>query len=225
MRAITLCVVFLLLTFAACQPAKPVEFDPGKIIRDRYVNNYLGITVVIPDGWNVLERKAIDSLTDIEREGQKRFGLLPWLRERRVRERFTTLACLDHPVKEMEGRTDCRIVVFAESLTDFEGQIQNATDYLGVLRKNLLGQGYEEVSTSFDLQPINGNLLYQMDAIRPMPAGPVHQRIYGKIVREFFVGVIICYADARGYDLGHEIVNRMEFVPVTGKKVEGRRIM
>jgi hypothetical protein len=198
LRNIITLLLLLVLTFS-CTPKKSVKeyFDYGEVKEDIYTNEYFGLKMNIPFGWDVLSKEKVQTLTKMgkdllagDSEEMKTLVKASEISSANI------LMVYEYVVGIPREDFNANIVVVVENLMNYSG-IRNGGDYLFYVRKLLMSQKtqvqYEYISTRFEEVDINGVGFYEMRAEIKFMEYNIKQAYYATLRNEFCLCVIISY--------------------------------
>lgn len=194
--------VMMLMALAACGENKNTSFTRGIWSGSRYQNEFMALTLDLPEGWDVASDEEIAEAMGIAAE-QIAGG--------KFREEYLNAQNIyDTMVQDAENETGTNIIIMAENLALSAGGTEyDEKAYADTVAERLLAQeiGYEIGESS--PVPFAGKEYYAMDA--SLYEGRMHQCYLFCKEGKYMTAVIISYLpDLMGLDSIFEMFSAVE---------------
>jgi len=188
-----LAIAFISLSTTSCQRNIPDNFDYGSVENNTYKNKFFGMTLEIPEGWDIQSDAEQQAL---QNEAQKVIDNKEFDKMMKTAE-ITSADLLMASQFDTQTHTDPEIlnsnfVLTAENIGILP--IKDGKEYLDATRK-AMKDGQMPVKTNAETKSIeiDGKTFYYFDAVMTMNGMDIKQRYMATIINKFSLIYVATY--------------------------------
>ncbi len=206
-----LVIAFITLTTTSCQRGIPDNFDYGSIENNTYTNDFFGMTLDIPEGWDVQsEAEQKELLAEAQKElNNKEFDKMLKTTE------ITSADLLMASQFDTQTYTDSKVLNANFNLTTENislTSIKDGKDYLDATRKTLI-ESQMPVKANEDTKSIevDGKTFYYFDAVMTMNGMKIKQRYMSTVMNGFSLIYVATYGTEEQLEKLMDILKTTKF--------------
>ncbi|HBS12820.1 MAG TPA: hypothetical protein DEO36_09805 [Flavobacteriaceae bacterium] len=205
-----LVIAFITLT-TSCQRSIPDNFDYGSIENNTYKNKFFGMTLEIPDGWDVqsnAEQEALIKEAQVDLDNKEFDKMLKTAD-------ITSASLLMVSQFDTQSHTDSEVL---NSNFNFTAEnigltsIKDGKDYLDTLRKAMI-EAQMPIKADEDTKSIevDGQTFYYFDAVMTMNGMDIKQRYMATVMNGFSLIYVATYGTEEQLEKLMDVLKTTQF--------------
>lgn len=190
-------------------PNNAAAAESGRLENSVYTNDYFGLRLRVPEGWNVSDRAGVEQINERGVEAfsggsQSRKEMLD-----RAAQKLISLITVGKLIPGEKGDTPAMLMIVAEPIPAWF--VKTGRDYNGLVKRMMLSSGVKYEMEDAGAQTVGGLEFAVMNGSSEQPAGMVRQKFYSIVRRGHGLAIIWTYLTDQGEQEIAEVVKTIEF--------------
>jgi len=211
MKKVLIMCVLAVCCFALCSSAGNSKLDAGKIKNSVYNNKFFGMSVHVPEKWNVqsseTNKELMDEGTSVESGKDKNMKAVL---DSSVQRSVNLLTVFKYPIGSAHD-FNSSFAVIAEKLPDMYS-IRDGRDYLTSM-KTMMENGQLKYDFYGGIKPVkigNKNFYMQKTGLK-FKTMVIHQNYYSYIVKGYALCIVASWASDSEWEELNKVLNAITF--------------
>lgn len=196
-------------TSAPEKPKKPDVLDAGIVTGSVYRNEYFGLTIVIPDNWDVQSEETKKELQEIGKNAMANGDEAKKAAMDRAADRSASLLFASKYPMGTPDKTNANYGAAAEKVSAFPG-IKTGKDYLVQVRQLMQGSTVKCTFKEIYSEKIDGVDFDVLECSIDVQGTTVKQKYYTAIMREYALLINITYVAPEDADVLNKAVKAVK---------------
>ncbi|MET2983649.1 hypothetical protein [Aureibaculum conchae] len=201
------------ISLMSCKREIPSDFDYGKVEKNKYTNEFFGLTLEIPEGWFIQDDETQKQLT---KEGAKALGGDELAKTIKAAE-ITTANLLMVSQFDIANHTDPNVLnanftLVVENLGIASFSVNDGNGYLEASKKQFTKNNVPiKIKGDTKTMDIDGKTFHYFDAVMTMQGAAINQRYMATVINDFALLYVATYGTEDQLEKLMDVLNTANF--------------